>query len=382
MKTFSYLIFVLPLLVGCANQQANNVSYYEPIDPDATEETKALYHNLAELAKTKVLYGHQDDLAYGYTWFAEDGRSDVKEVTGSYPAVYGYDIGDIVQTDKETNLDDVNWENMKRWINEGYERGGVITISWHMNHPSTGGNSWDQTPVVADIIPGGELHEKYKSWLDIFVEFNSDLKGDDGEPIPVIFRPFHEHTGSWFWWGDAHTFVEDYKSLWRFTVEYLRDEKNVHNLLYAYSPDNQGGRELANYMVKYPGDDYVDILGMDDYGSMDGRDPAEFSNDLAWLVNEANERNKISALSETGVETIPDSMWWSNQVIPSFTSNPEAKGIAYILTWRNAMHEKENRQHFYASHPDHNSAPDMKSFRDHELFVFEDELPDLYSVNN
>lgn len=351
------------------------------IDKEATAETKALYKNLKELAQTKVLYGHQDDLAYGYSWWAESGRSDVKEVTGSYPAVYGWDVGDIRQIDKTTNLDNIEWDNMKRWIKEGYERGGIITISWHMNHPVTDGNTWDKTPAVAAIIPGGEQHEKFKGWLDVFADFVSDLKGESGEAIPVIFRPYHEHTGSWFWWGEEQTSVEDYITLWRFTVEYLRDEKGIHNLLYAYSPDNQAGREFSNYMNKYPGDDYVDVLGMDDYGSMNGRDPSEFSNELAWLVEEAEKRNKIAALSETGVEAIPDPLWWSNQVIPSFTNNPKAKGIAYILTWRNANYEREQRDHFYASHPGHDSAPDMKTFRDHELFVFEDELPDLYSLN-
>ncbi len=380
LKKYSPLLVLAVLVIACqTTPQVEEVSDL-PVDKNATDETKALYQNLKELAKTKVLYGHQDDLAYGYSWWAEQGRSDVKEVTGSYPAVYGWDVGDIRQEDKTTNLDNIEWDNMKRWIKEGYERGGIITISWHMNHPVTDGSTWDKTPAVAAIIPGGEQHDKFKGWLDRFVDFVSDLKGEGGEAIPVIFRPYHEHTGSWFWWGEEQTSVEDYITLWRFTVEYLRDEKGVHNLLYAYSPDNQAGREFSNYMKKYPGDDYVDILGMDDYGSMNGRDPAEFSNELAWLVEEAEKRDKIAALSETGVEAIPDPMWWSNQVVPSFTTNPKAKGIAYILTWRNANYEREQRDHFYASHPDHDSAPDMKAFRDHELFVFEDELPDLYSL--
>lgn len=118
---------------------------------------------------------------------------------------------------------------------------------------------------------------------------------------------------------------------------------------------------------------------MDDYGSMNGRDPAEFSNELAWLVEEAEQRGKIAALSETGVDGIPDENWWTQQVAPSFTANPKAKGVAYILTWRNANKEREGRDHFFASYPGHSSAPDMKAFRDMELFMFEDELPDLYS---
>lgn len=379
MKSLFALLLVAFACSAPPKEQAATIDL--PIDKGATTETVALFNNLKELAKTKVLYGHQDDLAYGYSWWAEPNRSDVKEVTGSYPAMYGWDVGDIRQTEKSTNLDNIQWENMKIWIKEGYERGGINTISWHMNHPVTDGSTWDKTPAVAAIIPGGTHHEKFKVWLDIFATFTQELKGDDGELIPIIFRPYHEHTGSWFWWGEEQTSVEEYITLWRFTVEYLRDEKGVHNLLWVYSPDNQAGREFDNYLTKYPGDDYVDILGMDDYGSLNDRNPAEFSNELAWLVEEAEHRNKIAALSETGVEAIPNATWWSDQLAPSFESNPVAKGVAYVLTWRNANYEREQRDHFYASHPAHESAPNMKKFRDHELFVFEDELPDMYSLS-
>jgi mannan endo-1,4-beta-mannosidase len=382
MKRLLFVLNALFLLAGsaCSQQEAPVLGPDDlPIDKNATEETKALFYNLRELAGTNVLYGHQDDLAYGYTWWDEAGRSDVMEATGSYPAVYGWELGDLRQ-DKEVSLDNVNFESMKKWMRESYERGGINTISWHMNHPVTDGSTWDRTPAVAAIIPGGEQHEKFKTWLDKFAAFTQDLKGEGGELIPVIFRPYHEHTGSWFWWGEEQTSVEEYVALWRFTVEYLRDEKGVHNLLYAYSPDNQGGREFENYMKKYPGDDYVDILGMDDYGSMNQRNPAEFSDELAWLVKEAEKRGKIAALSETGVDGIPNPTWWTDQVAPAFTSNPDAKGVAYILTWRNANKEREGRDHFFASYPGHPSAADMKAFRDQELFMFEDELPDLYTL--
>lgn len=373
---------LLVVFIGCSNAPESVTPEINlPIDKDATAETVALYNNLKELGKTKVLYGHQDDLAYGYSWWDEAGRSDVKEVTGSYPAVYGWEIGDLRQ-DVEVNLDGINFESMKGWIKEGYGRGGINTIAWHMNHPVTDGNTWDKTPGVAAILPGAEHHEKFKTWLDKFAAFTQDLKGTDGELIPILFRPYHEHTGSWFWWGEEQTTIEEYVALWQFTVEYLRDEKNVHNLLYVYSPDNQAGREFDNYLTKYPGDEYVDVLGMDDYGSVDGRDPVAFSNELAWLVEEAERRNKIPALSETGVEKIPNPMWWTEQLAPSFSSNPKAEGIAYVLTWRNANNEKEQRDHFYTSYPGHASAPDMKVFRELDLFVFENDLPDMYSLPN
>ncbi|SMO34270.1 glycoside hydrolase family 26 protein [Gracilimonas mengyeensis] len=384
MKFFSalLLITIIVLSAGCNNSQEEQKTEAVDlsIDQEATAETVALYNNLKEVAKTHVLYGHQDDLAYGYSWWAEEGRSDVKEVTGSYPAVYGWELGNLRQ-DTDVNLDGVSFEKMKGWIQEGYERGGVITIAWHMNHPVTDGDSWDRTPAVSAILPGGEEHEKFNNWLDKFAVYVTDLRGKDGELIPVIFRPYHEHTGSWFWWGDEQTTVEEYVALWRYTVEYLRNEKQVHNLLWAYSPDGQSGRALSKYFEKYPGDDYVDILGLDDYGSLNDRDPGEFSDDLAWLVEEAKKRDKIPALTETGVETIPNENWWTEQVLVALESNPKAKGIAYVLTWRNANYEREQREHFYASHPEHPSAPDMKAFRDTELVMFEDELPDLYTLD-
>ena len=180
------------MLVLGYNQSMEEVKNSIPntmVDENATSETVALYNNLRAVSNSNVLFGHQDALAYGYDWWEEPGRSDVKETTGSYPAIYGWDIGDLVQ-DKSTNLDDVDFEKMKDWIKEGYGRGGVITISWHMNHPSTGGNSWDRTPVVSTLLPGGENHEKFKRWLDKFVAFNAVLLGENKEPIPVILRPF------------------------------------------------------------------------------------------------------------------------------------------------------------------------------------------------
>ncbi len=377
-----YLLFIVILsanIISCSSGKEENPNKVQlTVDEKATAETKALFTNLKDLASSKILYGHQDDLAYGHNWWGEPGRSDVKEATGSYPAVYGWELGDLRQ-DVEVSLDSVNFESMKGWIKEAYERGGVNTISWHMNNPVTDGDSWDTTPGVAAVIPGGAQHEKFKSWLDKFAAFTQDLKGEDGELIPILFRPYHEHTGSWFWWGDEQTSVEDYVALWRFTVEYLRDEKGVHNLLYVYSPD--GSPTLfQKYMEKYPGDDYVDILGLDDYGTFmtKEKDLEALSNNLAWMVEQAKRKNKVAALTETGSETLPNKKWFTEELYPALTLNPEAKKIAYVLTWRNANYEREQKNHFYAAYKGHPSAVDMKAFRDMELISFEDELPNMY----
>ena len=88
------------------------------------------------------MFGHQDDLAYGVGWKYEEGRSDIKDVTGDYPAVYGWELGHL-EIDKPVNLDSVPFKKMQQLIKKGYERGGVITISWHLNNPLTGKSAWN-----------------------------------------------------------------------------------------------------------------------------------------------------------------------------------------------------------------------------------------------
>ena len=129
------LILLIPVS-GCKKKQSTVPEEKPPVETNeilvdslATPETVALFRNLKTFAQSRVLFGHQDDLAYGVGWQVEDGRSDVKSVCGDYPAVYGWDIGDIGQT---ANLDGVNFENMKGWIREAYSRGGVNTISMHL----------------------------------------------------------------------------------------------------------------------------------------------------------------------------------------------------------------------------------------------------------
>src|SRR6187401_2729122 len=133
-----------------------------PIDKKATKETVNLYNNLKKLLNKGIMFGHQDDLAYGVGWKHEKNRSDVKDVTGDYPAVYGWELSHL-EIDHAVNLDSVPFDKMKGFIREAYDRGGVITISWHLRNPLTGKTAWGPSPgTVASILPGGEKNEIYK----------------------------------------------------------------------------------------------------------------------------------------------------------------------------------------------------------------------------
>ena len=139
---------------GCRSAVRETAADARLVDPHATAETKALFLNLQRLSRDHVLFGHQDDLAYGVEWTHAPERSDVKDVTGSFPAVYGWDASGI-ERDSPKNIDGVQFSRMREWIRGGYRRGGVITLSWHMNNPASGGNAWDTTAAVSAILPGG-----------------------------------------------------------------------------------------------------------------------------------------------------------------------------------------------------------------------------------
>ncbi len=342
-------------------------------DADATPETFALFYNLKKLAPDFILFGHQDATAYGIGWKNEDLRSDVHDVCGYFPALYGWDIGKI---GSEVNIDTVNFERMKFWIRSAYERGGINTISWHTDNPVSGGSTWDVTKAVNAILPGGEKHEFYKKKLDLVAEFFRDLKTREGVLIPVIFRPFHESNGHWFWWGNGHCTDEEYILLFRFTVNYLKNENKIHNLLYAYSPDIFGTEE--NYLKRFPGIEYVDILGYDNYHYFSSiqKIPAAL-NELRIVVSLAERMNKIPAFTETGLERIPISNWWTEYLLEPLKTDTIARKIAYIMVWRN-----DRPEHFYAPYPGQISAADFVKFAADSFTLFEENLPDVYSLES
>jgi mannan endo-1,4-beta-mannosidase len=365
-------LLVLVATVSCVHGRPSGEAPAGPqaADAKATPETKALFTNLERLEGKKVLFGHHDDLAYGVDWVNQPGRSDVKEVAGAYPAVFEWEMGGL-ERDRVSGTDGARFDQVRQWIIDGYAHNAVTVLSWHMSNPVTGGNAWDTTVAVSAILPGGPQHDTYMRWLDRFAAFAMTLRSGR-RLVPVILRPFHEASGSWFWWGGRHRSPEEYQALWRFTVEYLRDKKRVHNVLYAYSPDVFDS--TATYLASYPGDAYVDVLGLDDYQSI--KTPATravFAGRLRNLVEMAEARGKIPALTETGVEGIPDSTWWTGTLLAGIKSDTVGARIVWVSVWRNANHH-----HFYAPFVGHPSAADFVKFRADPLMAFQGDVGDLY----
>jgi hypothetical protein len=346
-----------------------------PSDKAATQQTIHLNNNLKKLSQKGFMFGHQDDLAYGVFWKYEAGRSDVKEVTGDYPAVYGWELGGL-EMNEEKNLDGVPFKKMRQFIKEGYERGGVITISWHARSPlGAQKGAWDTTHgTVASILPGGVNHALYKAWLDKLASFFLSLKSNKGELIPVLFRPYHELTGNWFWWGRNACSPEEFKILWRFTNYYLTSAQKVHNLLYVYNTSGDF-KTKEEFLERYPGDDVVDMISFDAYQYDDPLKSDRFIRNvniqLGLLSAIAGSKNKLIAFSETGYETIPYANWWTATLLKAIGDHK----ISYVLVWRNhGYNQWMKKMHYYAPYKDHASVPDFIQFYDLERTLFEKDV--------
>jgi len=363
-NSFVFLIgFFLPVCVPAQNL---------PADKKATKETIALYKNLGVLLDKGIMFGHQDDLAYGVGWKYERGRSDIKDVTGDYPAVYGFELGRL-ELDHAVNIDSVPFDKMKGFIRDAYNRGGVITLSWHLNNPLTGKTAWNPAPgTVASVLPGGEKNELYKSWLDKVASFLLDLKGNNGEYIPIIFRPFHELNGSWFWWGGKNCTPDELKQLYHFTESYLRDVKNVHNLLYAYNTDKFYSKH--EYLERYPGDEWVDVIGFDIYQAYNTATNDDFiryaGSMLSTLDSVATEHHKIPTLTEFGNNGLKDSLWWTNTFLKAISPYK----ISYALAWRNAGNKGGNQSEYYVPFKGQSSADNFIEFYKDEKTLFQKDV--------
>jgi mannan endo-1,4-beta-mannosidase len=354
------------------------------VDDKATPATRALFAYLKRQQGKGILFGHQHDLTYGFTFTTPDGRSsDTEAGVGDHPAVFGWDTLILDGDERPGAQDATDAENiaaLSRCIRQGDALGGINTLSAHMPNFVTGNNFYDTSGrVVSQILPGGAKHADFNAFLDRVAKAVKGARRPDGTVIPVIFRPFHENNGSWFWWGAGHTTSAEYIEVYRYTVEYLRDTKGVHNLLYAYSPNSGFGGDPTGYLKTYPGDPFVDILGYDAYDDSAGSTAwlNSLVKDLAMVVRLAHERGKVPAYSEFGESgTEGRDPQWFTQLLGALKADPLARQVTYMLTWANFG--GTNRA--YVPYPGHALLPDFVKYHQDPYTLFAADLRGVFSA--
>jgi len=314
-------------------------------DHNATRSTRSLFAYLDQLQGKEIIFGHQHATTEGIAITAHDGsQSEVKNSVGDLPGMFGWDTLSLEGKEKPGvygGTAEQSRDELVRVMKSAYEQGGVLALSSHMPNFVTGGDFYDtKGNVISHILPSGDKHAEYNAFLDKIADFALHLKDDRGEEIPVIFRPFHEQNGGWFWWGAPYRTNEQYIEIYRYTVEYLRDVKGVHNFLYAFSPNVPFNDSRETYLATYPGDDYVDILGLDAY--YDGNTSAWYDNvvkDARLVVQLAEEKGKVPALTEFGYSNVKPTgtkdLQFYTRLLSALKNDPEASKLTYMLTWAN-----------------------------------------------
>ncbi len=362
-------------VAGCGARQGGDAQAEGSADSLTISQTLMQRLENAQ-ADSLTIYGHDDDPVYGVKWFGDSGRSDVLETVGDYPGMMHWDLG-LIEVGSPVNLDSVSFDRMRAEMLAQHERGGINAISWHPINPANGKDAWqpiDTDVVTLAVTDGTAANDSLKAYIGRAADYLATLRDSDGNPLPLIMRPWHEMSGGWFWWGGPNTTVESYRKLWAMMREAFDSKGLGNSLLWAYSPDVVGSRE--EYMTWYPGDEYVDILGADVYhrDGMDGIDTWLGNIDTTYgaAVEVAREKGKIAALTETGCEGLPVTDWYTRCLLPVVKKwHP-----VYVTVWRNGS-EWMKKDHYYAPYPGHPGVESFKVFHDDNSTVFAREMDAL-----
>ncbi len=354
------------------------------VDAKAVDATKNLYAYLKAVGESdSVIFGHQNDTHHKAGSIGENfSESDTKDVTGSIAGVIGIDVLSLTGNEASTwnTPEQDRIAHVAELTKKAAAEGALITLSAHMPNfevidqrvkefdaangavdlsdsekvgywtTPSGEKQYNfsgYTPgtttgnIVQRIMPGQDLNYLYTDYLDLIADYAKAVEGDG---ITILFRPFHENTGSWFWWGAAFCDEQAYINLFRYTVDYMKETKGVHNMLYVYGPGSEAAN-VTEYSARYPGDNYVDMIGYDLYhsGPTQASEPGylqSISKQNQILRDFAEKHNKLYAITETGVadgdialkRTGNEVMDWYMQLLDQISKDG---GISYFLVWAN-----------------------------------------------
>ena len=260
------------------------------VNRNATANTKKLYSFLKDSYGKYVITGQQCDGGINGNEFKA-----IKNLTGDYPALLGLDLMDYTPSRTAFGASSSAVEKAIEFANKG----GIVTLCWHWNAPTEYLNSTANSSDgwwggfytksskfdIAKVMNGQDA--KGKELLDRDIkEIAKQLKRLEKAGVPVIWRPLHEASGGWFWWGAKGS--DAYKKLWKYLYNELTNTYGCNNLIWVYNGQS------ADW---YPGDEYVDIVGEDIYPGNHVYDPqvSRFKQAISY-----GSKTKITALTENG----------------------------------------------------------------------------------
>jgi mannan endo-1,4-beta-mannosidase len=292
-------------------------SQFKPANKNASPEAQKLLSYLYSFNGKQTLAG-QHNPAPNFSQFMDT----VKSLTGKYPAVWGTDFilrGTI----------DYGPEIVKEAIKK-YQEGYIVTLMWHAGRPTDDPPYGWKESIQAELddaqwkeltTPGTALNKRWEAQVDKIASFLKQLQEAN---VPVLWRPYHEMNGVWFWWGDKKG-PDGYQKLWKMMFNRFTNVHKLNNLLWVWNanaPRDLPFDQAYSYQLFYPGPEFVDVLATDVY-HFDYEDK-----DYNELLNLAN--GKLIALGECGelpnpaiLEVQPKFTWfmvWANFIKMDNTS--------------------------------------------------------------
>ena len=270
-RTFVSALGILLLLTAAHPfvAAAREVIAMSPANAQASPASKAVLHFLSELPKLdgkRVLSGQNVGSANmtavtGFDkYFVVMGKQ-----TGHRPAILGVDYGS--EEFSPFKISEINKIIIAHW-----RAGGLVTISIHPRNPWTGGGLKERDQggsEYLDVVKAGtDANRRWMADLKVIADGLTELR-DAG--VIVLWRPLHEMNGDFYWWSSGKdsgwASTQEFTQLWRYTFEHLSNARHLNNLLWVYSTNTQQNDKVRPTDYYYPGDDVVDIVGIDSYAN-------------------------------------------------------------------------------------------------------------------
>lgn len=292
------------ILTAAATPITEDTYKVEPtlVNPNADENTKRLYKFLCDIYGKYSLAGQ----------YADEGRASseyekITAKTGKTFAVLGLDMGNYSLGSKAHGAESKTVEYAYDWYKNA---GGIVQLCWHWTTPedyavNAGDQPWyssfykEGSKLDLDKIMNGEDDAAYQLLMDDIDNMANELARLRDAGVPVLWRPLHEASGGWFWWGNCEP--ESYKKLWNVMYDKMTNEHNLTNLIWVWN-----GQDPA----WYPGDETVDINGWDIYAGnhVDSSQSGRFDD----MATNYGTKTKLIALTENGCVMDPDKVFNDN----------------------------------------------------------------------
>jgi mannan endo-1,4-beta-mannosidase len=341
-KRISLLLSFFILLTSAF---AKSKSHADPVNPKASVEAKNLLNFIYSQANGKKLISGQHEYNFDAMNFIEVPH----KISGKYPVIYGCELG-MTAGESSERAEQIRLNVVKKAIS-WWNQGGIVTLCWHESLPGSAVQTFKNTQKRISqeefdtfITPGTEQNKLLLAEIDqiaIYLKMLQDVH------VPILWRPYHEMNGPWFWWGKKNNF----KDLWNLLYDRLTNYHHLNNLIWVFGPNCPINPNVAPYDKYYPGSSRVDILGFDAYVNKTSEFKPEWYDDLVKLSD-----GKPVAMAECGM-------------LPTIE---QFKGmyskLSWYLTWREMLTNKNTDEQIKLLYNDprtltREAMPDLKKGR-------------------